>query len=1061
MAHGTNYQYESGSRYRIDNYDEMPGFCSFLPGIAGRDGVPLWCMYVNRAQAVVSFGVQDKDHAIAEFLPATWAYQLVGIQGFRTFCMIDGRYYEPFQRDAASRDHDLARTMWVESDRVVIQELNKSLGLTLRVKYFAAVNRPVAALVRELTISSEADRPNNLGVLDGLPLVIPAGFSDFGIKKMRHINEAYASARLIGPGVPFYSSKVQTHDEAEVVEVQDGNFYAAWIEQGATFDPVEPIVDPDVVFGNANDLVTPRRFIENGVIDMAAQVWENRMPCALVPIDVRLEPGQSITLHAVAGAAMNETTATTFISSLNTPSDFERMAADSAALIKNVTSPAFMVSANATLDAYVRQNYLDNVLRGGIPVMMPSTSGPTPVHLYSRRHGDLERDYNDFVLAPHPLSDGAGNYRDICQNRRHDCWFNPDLFDEEIRMFLQLLQADGFNPLGITGYRWQLPEETDGSSLCPAQNDEARRAFTRLVQSPFSPGQLLGWANEHQVQIDDRTEWIRSLLAQCDRSLVAGGHDGGYWIDHWTYLVDMLDSFAGIWPDRVVEMLTDRADIGWFDECAYVLPRRDKHVMRPGGPLQLNAVVDVQDTTSPLPPVTPLGKLCALLAVKSVSLDYDGTGIEMEAGRPGWNDSMNGLPGLFGSSTCETAEAARLATWLLNEVPDPPDTELPVEVAEFVDEVIVDLARPQYDWARAATIREKFRARVRYNASGTTKTVPGAKITDLLQTVDRRMRLGLEAAVCDDTQLVHTYFRATRVDAEPTYDDAGTERIDPISGSPLLNVRRLELDPLPLFLEGQVHRLRLLHNDTETARRVYHSVRASDLFDKPLDMYKLNECLDAMPKEIGRARTFSRGWFENESVWLHMSYKYLLELLRCRLYGEFFRDASTMLVPFMDPAVYGRSVLENCSFIACSDCPDPNARGRGFIARLSGSTAEFIHIWILLTTGERPFAVVDDALRVELHPILPGSWFTRKPRTVTWHNDTIEIPADTVACSFLGDILLVYHNPALGDTFGPSAVTPHRYAIDLGQPVERKYIDADTAERIRQHKCRRIDVWLG
>jgi len=164
MAHGTNYQYESGSRYRIDNYDEMPGFCSFLPGIAGRDGVPLWCMYVNRAQAVVSFGVQDKDHAIAEFLPATWAYQLVGIQGFRTFCMIDGRYYEPFQRDAASRDHDLARTMWVESDRVVIQELNKSLGLTFRVKYFAAVNRPVAALVRELTISSEADRPNNLGV---------------------------------------------------------------------------------------------------------------------------------------------------------------------------------------------------------------------------------------------------------------------------------------------------------------------------------------------------------------------------------------------------------------------------------------------------------------------------------------------------------------------------------------------------------------------------------------------------------------------------------------------------------------------------------------------------------------------------------------------------------------------------------------------------------------------------------------------------------------------------------------------------------------------------------
>ena len=66
-----NYELEQDGRYRIDNYDEAPAFSSFLPGIGGPNGVPLWCMYVNRAQAVVSFGVENKDNAIAEFLPAT------------------------------------------------------------------------------------------------------------------------------------------------------------------------------------------------------------------------------------------------------------------------------------------------------------------------------------------------------------------------------------------------------------------------------------------------------------------------------------------------------------------------------------------------------------------------------------------------------------------------------------------------------------------------------------------------------------------------------------------------------------------------------------------------------------------------------------------------------------------------------------------------------------------------------------------------------------------------------------------------------------------------------
>ena len=39
-------------------------------------------------------------------------------------------------------------------------------------------------------------------------------------------------------------------------------------------------------------------------------------------------------------------------------------------------------------------------------------------------------------------------------------------------------------------------------------------------------------------------------------------------------------------------------------------------------------------------------------------------GVEMEGGKPGWNDAMNGLPGLFGSSMPETFETLRILKFL-------------------------------------------------------------------------------------------------------------------------------------------------------------------------------------------------------------------------------------------------------------------------------------------------------------------------------------------------------------------------------------------------------------
>lgn len=50
------------------DYDLTRPMSNFLNGLATVWGIPLWAFYVNRGQAITSFGKQNKDAAIAKFV---------------------------------------------------------------------------------------------------------------------------------------------------------------------------------------------------------------------------------------------------------------------------------------------------------------------------------------------------------------------------------------------------------------------------------------------------------------------------------------------------------------------------------------------------------------------------------------------------------------------------------------------------------------------------------------------------------------------------------------------------------------------------------------------------------------------------------------------------------------------------------------------------------------------------------------------------------------------------------------------------------------------------------
>jgi hypothetical protein len=450
-----------------------------------------------------------------------------------------------------------------------------------------------------------------------------------------------------------------------------------------------------------------------------------------------------------------------------------------------------------------------------------------------------------------------------------------------------------------------------------------------------------------------------------------------------------------------------------------------------------------------------LVKIICILANKAATLDPSGIGIEMEANKPNWYDALNGLPGLLGSSISEAFELKRWAAFTKNSLDELnlPDTHK-VEIFEEISDFFIGLTHllsTEKDslkyWQKSNDLKELYRQSVRLGITGSQKVATIAEIKRFLQAIIARVDAGVAKARYENGLFATYYYHEVTEHDVLDKSHHGEHHVKPL---------KFKRHDLPLFLEGFVHALRVC--DPRQALELFRGVKKSSLYDKKLGMYKVNTDLSKETEEIGRTRVFPSGWLENESVWLHMEYKYLLELLRTGLTKEFHEEIKTAFVPFLDPARYGRSTLENSSFIVSSAHEDKNLHGQGFVARLSGSTAEFLHMWLLMNIGLKPFAMKTGQLTLTFAPLLTSSFFTLKEKG--------DLPANVYAFKFLAKTLVVYHNPMRLDTFGAKAAVATKIMVsysDSRRKIELtgSVVAGAIAEDIRQGKASRIDVILG
>lgn len=1031
-----SYKYENG-KFIINDFQHAKRFSSFLPAIAGKTGKPLWAFYANIGQCMGGFGITDRNTPITPFDSATLAYQNILTKGFRTFLKLDGKVVTPFFYSTTDNYLAISKTSFT-----IFEETPR---YSLKITYSSVSNKSYPGLLRKVEFKSKVEQ--DVELVDGLTILFPKGLSNSIYKDLVSLMSAYCQIDM-GDNRPFVKFKTSTKDASIVELAKDGNGFVS-----IDFDDerLTNIVELSVIYGDDNSLIKPVNFESGKYLDLInEQQTENQLPCAY-------------SLKKKHFMEDEEYEFITLFSSFDTVEDFEDaidvlsfnklddMIKETEDLVDSLL-PHNIHTSNPLFDDYIVQSVLDNNLRGGFPTLLDDNKNGQIYYLYSRKHGDMERDYNFFSIPSLYYSSGPGNFRDVNQNRRSDLYFLNEIKDYNIYLFFNLIQVDGQNPLTVKPLKFVFNGD---NKVFNQVNESLKDRVISLVKS-YYPSELYTLLKDNEKTLGTDPDLLFKDILGESKQVVEASFGEGYWVDHWTYNVDLLLNYTSVYPDKLEELLF-RDDYQYFYSHVYVEPRDEKYCLREDGKIRQYGALDLanfkkeneklhltgnetlwlKDKNGNVIKTTLASKIFNLALVKFSTLDAHQMGIEMECEKPGWNDAMNGLPGLFSSAMSESIELLRLINYLDESLKSFEDKHIEVLEEQFnlfkeVESALIDLKLGNLDsftyWDKVTSAREELRLRCRYEVSGKTKSIKVDEVLAFLNDMEEVLTNGIKDAKKLGGGIIPSYIINEVSEYEPLHkkNHLGFEVVKPLKFKQVL---------IPYFLEASARMAKLgqeFFNEED-----YEKIYASDLRDQTLGLYKTCADIEDAPFEIGRVHAFTKGWLERECDFLHMAYKYLLGLLKAGLYEDFYREAQVNLVYNMDPYIYGRSPIEASSFIVPTCNPNKALHGQGFFARLTGANAEVIDMFFNIFVGPRLFTYKNNKLTLSLEPKLPASYFDKN---------------DEVSFELFNKVKVIYHNPKRLDCYKGVNL---RYRIDNTLYDE---ISGLLAEKIRNKEIKELHV---
>lgn len=426
----------------------------------------------------------------------------------------------------------------------------------------------------------------------------------------------------------------------------------------------------------------------------------------------------------------------------------------------------------------------------------------------------------------------------------------------DVKQFLSFIQADGYEPLTVEAVVFYFADENLARKIATQVTTDAESAKILgdvLSGGPFRPGQVFSLCEKLNInRTADNDDFIQPIMAAAeDRAVAQFGT--GYWADHWDYYMDLIEAYLGVFPDGEESLMYDN-QLRYFFSTATVRPRSEKYVLdytfdgTSKHVIQLDSTyydmgkadeqeafrdqntgligIDAswQRTADGKPFMsTPIAKLFLLSSIKFAMRDAYGMGIEYEGGRPGWLDSMNGLPGMVGSGMPETYELYLLMKYV-KKVVDTYDRDVvvPAELAKMIttvetsldtlalagyedpEELPYDVPKPLFEyWDVVASARENYRNDVQYYFSGNTTTYSAKSVSTILKRwlaqvelgIARSLKFGSKGFGDDGTSGVPPCFFS--YDVTEWELNKGHNAI----GLPLVNAKAMRVGKFPLFLE--------------------------------------------------------------------------------------------------------------------------------------------------------------------------------------------------------------------------------------------------------------------
>ena len=968
--------YFEGSTFVIEDYQHAKRFSSFLPAMAGQDGKPLWAFYANVGQCMGGFGVNNKETPITPFDSATLAYQNIPVKSFRTFLKIDG-----VDRCIFECENDTLRTLKInKSNFSIIEECD---DYKVEITYSTVSHRNYAGLIRNVKFTNKSNKTVHYELCDGLPVFFPLGLSNFCYKEMVSLMGAYCEIDLNNKA-PFVKFKTSTGDNSVVELAHNGNGFVSIDSNGKRLDN---IVELYQVFEDNTSLRRPMGWQEKGVkLLKESQQLENHLPCAFSISAFDLKTGESYEFSSLYGSFNTLDEFNAAVGQFSVSSSKE-MVKETEELVKSYL-PKGLKTSNTLFDEYISQSLLDNNLRGGFPIILDDKKGGQPYYIFSRKHGDMERDYNAFNIPSTYFSSGPGNFRDVNQNRRSDLYFINQIKDYNIKIFFSLIQMDGQNPLTVKPLVFKKNDNFDESILNVLS---VKDKVLDLVSAGSQPGNIYTLLKDNNVKNAD--DVFANILSNCHQEISASFSEG-YWIDHWTYNVDLLENYLSVYPDKMEELLF-KDDYKYFHSLVYVNPRSEKYCFVAKGKIRQYGTIDLaalkaenekaglkgtetlwkKDQNGKEIQVSLASKIFNLILIKFSTLDAHQMGIEMECEKPGWNDAMNGLPGLFASAMSETIELLRLVDFAIDNFKtyENRDIALMDEQYDLYAAVrdgvkaLLDKKLSSFEyWDKVTTAREELRRKTHLTASNSNKRLTLKEALVLL----KEMRDILSEGILNAKKLGGGIIPSYIINDVSKYEI--TDKVNHL-GYKIVKPLEFKQRLIPYFLEASARMAKL--GDGFFGEKDYELIYKSGLRDQKLGFYKTCDDIEDAPFEIGRVHAFTKGWLERECNFLHMCYKYLLGLLKAGLYERFYEEMKINFVYNMDPYVYGRSPIENSSFIVPTCNPNTRMHGQGQFARLTGANAEILDMFFIMFLGERAFSYEGGVLRFTPSPKLSKEFF--------------------------------------------------------------------------------------